>query len=165
MKKPSLAAIKTVRQAFWGLHDGVPNQLDVTRANLETLNRMRHIPPGGNWKDLPEVLRTKGCQSNLYRRLLWDEPSITIVNPRKAMILHPEENRIISVREACDLFDIPRDYEIKGKTLGSRQQQVCNAVPISLTRAAAKVIRERLDEYLLPGKGIVPFTGQMDPIW
>ena len=56
-------ALKKVNQ-FW------PNQKDVSVPRDTTLERMKHVKPGGNWRDIPEYLRTKARHSNSYRRKL-----------------------------------------------------------------------------------------------
>ena len=46
----------------------------------------QHIPPGGNWKDIPEEItdnrlaniRDGGGRTTYYGRLQWDKPSYTI---------------------------------------------------------------------------------------
>ncbi|MCF2650769.1 hypothetical protein [Niallia circulans] len=86
------------------------NQLDVSKPKPLTLERIKHVKPGGNIFDIPEEIRPKGKHSDMYKRLEWDKPAITIVNPRKAMLLHPEEDRIISIREACRLFSLPDSF-------------------------------------------------------
>ncbi|WP_235332378.1 DNA cytosine methyltransferase [Paenibacillus terrae] len=60
---------KTVREAFEGLHDGIPNQLDVSKPKKETLERMSAVPPGGNVFNIPEHIRPKGQHSDMYKRL------------------------------------------------------------------------------------------------
>lgn len=143
LPKPEFKAEEytTVYEAFQGLHNGIPNQLDYSVAKDITKERMRHVPAGGNVFDIPEAIRPGGVHSDMYRRLEWDKPSITIVNPRKSMILHPEEDRIISVREGARLLGLADQYIFRGK-LGSMQQQIANAVPVELARAIGKVIKE-----------------------
>jgi len=108
------------------------------------VDRYTHIPPGGNWKDIPEHLmenytdRTR-CHTGIYHRLTPDEPALTIGNYRKAMLIHPNENRGLSVREAARIQSFPDWYEFKGP-LGFQQQQVGNAVPPLLARAVFSVI-------------------------
>ncbi|WP_223821860.1 DNA cytosine methyltransferase [Paenibacillus peoriae] len=137
---------KTVREAFKGLHDTIPNQLCVSKPKKVTLERMSAVPPGGNVFSIPEHNRPKGQHSVMYKRLEWDKPSITIVNPRKSCILHPEENRILSVRECARLFDVSDNFEFKGK-LSSMQQQIANAVPIRLIRSVAEVIKSSIQRF------------------
>ncbi|WP_240416538.1 DNA cytosine methyltransferase [Paenibacillus periandrae] len=134
---------RTVRQAFEGLHDGIPNQLDVSKAKDETLERMSTVPPGGNVYSIPQDIRPKGQHSDMYRRLEWEKPSITIVNPRKACILHPVEDRILSVRECARLFDVKDTFEFQG-SLSSKQQQIANAVPVRLIRSVAEAIKSAI---------------------
>lgn len=165
LPRPVKNAVKTVREAFKGLHDKIPNQLDYTIPKPETLERIKYIPQGGNWRDIPEHLRPKSMNnsgsthSSIYRRLSWDEPSITIANPRKSNILHPTENRIISVREAARLFDLPDDFVFlsrinsRGKyNLSSLQQQVCNGVPVSLGYHIAKEIKNAIMRFNLSNR-------------
>ncbi|GED34870.1 DNA cytosine methyltransferase [Brevibacillus centrosporus] len=139
---------KTVRQAFEGLHDGIPNQDDVSDPEEVTMQRIKSVPPGGNVFSIPEEIRPKGKHSNMYRRLKWDEPSMTIVNPRKAMLLHPEEDRILSVRECARLFDVPDTFKFLG-TLNAKQQMIANAVPRQLGRAIAQVIKNAIIKWNL----------------
>ncbi|MEK5183194.1 DNA cytosine methyltransferase [Paenibacillus sp. FSL P4-0288] len=146
---------RTVREAFEGLHDGIANQLDISKAKDITIERMRSVPPGGNVHCIPAEIRPKGQHSDMYKRLEWDKPSITIVNPRKACILHPEEDRILSVRECARLFDVKDSFEFKG-SLSSRQQQITNAVPVRLTRSIAEVIKTAIQRF---NESIVNYQG------
>jgi len=87
------------------------------------MERIKHVQQGGNVKDIPEEIRPKGQHSDMYKRLEWDKPSITIVNPRKAMLLHPTENRILSIRECCRLFSLPDNFIFKG-SLSAMQESI-----------------------------------------
>lgn len=111
----------------------------VTQNAVHIIERYRHIPPGSNWEDIPEHLmknytdRTR-CHTGLYHRLNHNEPAVTIGNYRKAMLIHPREDRGLSVREATKLQSFPDSYEFKG-SIGFQQQQVGNAVPPLLAKA------------------------------
>lgn len=142
---------RTVRMAFTGLSNLVPNQLDYSKGKQETIERMKHVPPGGNWKDIPDHLQTARMKSGnthsvIYRRLEWDKPSFTIPNPRKNNITHPEENRTLSVRECARLFGLRDSFVFKG-SLSSMQQQICNAVPVKLAKAIAKKIKNVIVQF------------------
>ncbi|WP_368661283.1 DNA cytosine methyltransferase (plasmid) [Bacillus cereus] len=137
---------RTVRKAFEGLHDNIPNQKDYSKPKDITLERMKYVPEGGNIFDIPEEIRPKGKHSNMYKRLSWDEPSITIPNPRKAVITHPSKNRILTIRECARLLGLPDSFTFKGK-LASMQQQVANAVPFELGKAIAKNIKEAITSF------------------
>jgi DNA (cytosine-5)-methyltransferase 1 len=58
--------------------------------NELVLKRMKSIPLGGNWKDIPEEFGNGGGKhSNNYRKLNPKKPSITIKHATKSMIIHP----------------------------------------------------------------------------
>ena len=111
----------------------------VTRNADYVVERYKHIPPGGNWRDIPERLmanyadRTR-CHDGIYHRLSWDRPSIVIGNYRKNMLIHPSANRGLSVREAARIQSFPDSYRFTG-SIGFQQQQVANAVPPMLAQA------------------------------
>ncbi|WP_255255215.1 DNA cytosine methyltransferase [Bacillus pseudomycoides] len=107
---------------------------------------MNYVPEGGNIFDIPEEIRPKGKHSNMYKRLSWDEPAITIPNPRKVVITHPSKNRILTIRECARLLGLPDSFTFKGK-LANMQQQVANAVPIQLGKSIAKNIKEAITAF------------------
>lgn len=113
----------------------------VTTNNKLVQKRYQHIPPGGNWQDIPSrlmknytIVDDRSRHTGIYRRLVWDEPSVVIANYRKNMLIHPEQNRGLSVREAARLQSFPDSYSFSG-SIGFRQQQVSNAVPPLLAKA------------------------------
>ncbi|MFI8736645.1 DNA cytosine methyltransferase [Ectopseudomonas toyotomiensis] len=111
----------------------------VTRNNDIIIERYSHIPQGGNWEDIPNHLMSNyadksRCHTGIYRRLRADEPSVVIGNYRKNMLIHPTQNRGLSVREAARLQSFPDDFVFKG-SIGFQQQQVGNAVPPLLAKA------------------------------
>jgi DNA (cytosine-5)-methyltransferase 1 len=141
----------TVEQAFQGLHDQIENQLDYSKPRADTIERMKHIKQGENWKALPfhlktDKMHTGNTHSTIYRRLELDKSSFTIVNTRKSNIIHPTENRSLSVRESARLFSVKDDYIFKG-TLASKQQQIANSVPVKMVRAIAKEIKKVITNY------------------
>lgn len=141
VKAPILKVVRTVRDAFAGLTDDSPNQMDFSKPNLDTLERMKFIPEGGNWQSLPEHLRKKSVHSSYLRRLEYDRPSTTIVNVRKSLLMPPEGNRSLSIRECARLFGLPDSFQFTG-TLAAKQQQVCNGVPVELGKAVADAVYE-----------------------
>lgn len=77
----------------------------------------------------------------MYKRLDSCKPSVTIANYRKNMLIHPYENRGLSVREAARLQSFPDNFIFKGN-LGDMHQQIANAVPPFLAEAIFKQIIE-----------------------
>jgi DNA (cytosine-5)-methyltransferase 1 len=119
----------------------------VTSNNRLVQNRYRYIPPGGNWTDIPARLMknyTNLCNkrsrhTGIYRRLEWDKPSVVIANYRKNMLIHPDQDRGLSVREAARLQSFPDRYNFTG-SIGLQQQQLGNAVPPLLAEAVFRAI-------------------------
>lgn len=112
------------------------------------VERFKHIPEGGNWRNIPERLMDdykdlSKVHSHIYKRLEWDSTSVTIANFRKAVILHPQQHRILSVREAARIQSFPDKYRFFGN-LGAQQQQVADAVPPLLAKAVAKFAKKLL---------------------
>ena len=111
----------------------------VTRNSPHVLARYPHVPQGGNWEDIPTALmenygdRSK-CHTGIYRRLTSAEPSVVIGNFRKNMLIHPYEDRGLSIREAARIQSVPDEFRFCG-SIGFQQQQVGNMVPPRLARA------------------------------
>ena len=119
------------------------------------IERIKHVPSGGNWKNIPErLMKVDGnynklelAHSMIYKRLLKFEPSITITNFRKGMIIHPSQHRLLSVREAARIQTFPDHFEFKGG-LSNMQQQVSDAVPTHLAKAVGNVVLSHLHEII-----------------
>ena len=124
---------KTVGEALEKVNKSWSNYNDITLPGKETKKRMSFVPQGGNYESIPPEYQTAGKNrhSSTYRRLCLDEPAPTIVNWRKPPLIHPTEDRTLSVAEAKALQGLPGKYRIFG-SLGQMQQQVGNAVPVAL---------------------------------
>jgi DNA-cytosine methyltransferase len=125
----------------------------VTSRHAEyVLDRYRQIPPGGNWEDIADALTNyadvRRTHSNIYRRLSWPEPSITIGHYRKSMLVHPSQNRGLSLREAARLQSFPDWFRFLGTADGDpgglmhKQQQLANAVCPLVTKSIAEFVQE-----------------------
>lgn len=127
----------------------VSNNL-VTRNNELVIARYKHIRPGRNWAAIPSELMSNyknldNCHRWIYYRLKWDEPSIVISNFRKNMLIHPEQDRGLSVREAARLQSFPDDYIFYGP-LSAQQQQIANAVPPFLGKGLGDNIKRMVED-------------------
>jgi DNA (cytosine-5)-methyltransferase 1 len=107
------------------------------------------VPPGGNRFDLqanaPEItpdcwIRKTSGGTDLFGRLWWDRPSITIrtefYKPEKGRYLHPEQHRAITHREAARLMSFPDEFVFKGSKV-EIAKQIGNAVPPALASRIA----------------------------
>lgn len=127
-------------------------------AKLSELDMMvvKHVPPGGNWKDIPESVPSrrleqiresykagKGSRSTYYGRLRAEMPAYTINTyfnrPGNGCHMHYEQDRTLSQREAARLQTFPDSFEFKG-SLNAINNQIGNAVPALLAYQIAKEI-------------------------
>ncbi|PCJ01117.1 MAG: DNA (cytosine-5-)-methyltransferase [Flavobacteriales bacterium] len=119
----------------------------VSKNSDMVIERYSHIKQGNNWKDIPLELLSNykdptRCHSGIYRRLDQNKSSIVIANYRKSMLIHPTQNRGLSLREAARLQSFPDDYKFMGPLM-HQQQQVGDAVPPLL----AKAIFDKIQTY------------------
>jgi DNA (cytosine-5)-methyltransferase 1 len=113
------------------------------------LDRLRFIPPGGSWRDIPVDLLPEGMKrakrsdhTKRYGRLSWKGLASTILtkcDPHWGAYFHPEQDRTLTVREAARLQSFPDWFEFKGSRT-DQYVQVGNAVPPLLGRAIARTI-------------------------
>jgi DNA-cytosine methyltransferase len=113
------------------------------------IERYKRIPAGGNWESIAKMMSNyadvQRTHSNIYRRLVWNRPSITIGHYRKSMLVHPQQDRGLSLREASRLQSFPDWFRFSGAVSGDgglihKQQQLANAVCPLVTEAIADFI-------------------------
>jgi DNA (cytosine-5)-methyltransferase 1 len=133
------------------LYDHVWNDL-----GTDVLRRFALIRQDQSWTQVQkgglatEDLKIRIDHRSVYRRLAPHQPSVTIVHFRKAMTIHPTEDRLITLREAArlqsfrDRFLFSRRNE-PIRQMDQVQQQLANAVPPLLARAVARRLKARLD--------------------
>jgi DNA (cytosine-5)-methyltransferase 1 len=143
------------------------NQLNLERCRCIPKNR-----PGADWRVLEEIVKAdpsrelfKGqplvpwCLPNtadrhngwrgLFGRLDWDghfPTSTTDPQPmgKVGQVFHPEQDRIVSVRECARAQGFPDCHRFAG-TVQNKHRQVGNAVPPPLAAALGKQLRKALE--------------------
>lgn len=161
-----LPSWRTVKDAISDLPDPEGTEIRKCKAPLDlhfgrnptpmSMERYRAVPPGGNRFDLqknaPHItpkcwIRKKSGGTDLFGRLWWDRPSVTIrtefFKPEKGRYLHPEKHRPITHREAARLMGFPDDFQFVGSKI-EIARQIGNAVPPHLAGAVAKIVRSIL---------------------
>ncbi len=126
----------------------------------KTLQRIKLTPKnGGSRKDLPEEWKLKCHQTegigfrDVYGRLRWDDHSTTItsgcLNPSKGRFLHPEEDRVITPREAALLQSFPPDYKFPTDiSKHALALLIGNALPPKFSYIQSLNVKNHLDEFL-----------------
>lgn len=134
---------------------------------------IKHIPPGKNWKSIPEDIRPARFQrvalkdhTTTYGRLTWDMPARTITtyfnNISAGAFTHPEQHRGISVREGARFQSFPDNFRFLG-TLSRQYRQVGNAVPCLLAREVATLIHEIMATGVTSREDVHPAAVERDP--
>lgn len=121
------------------------------------LERIEHVPEGGNWRNIPRELLTAGmkrahlnCHTKRYGRLARKGLSSTLLtkcDPHWGAYIHPTQNRTISVREAARLQGFPDIFRFAGESLSKHYTQIGNAVPVTVARAIGKSLKQHLTIY------------------
>ena len=117
---------------------------EVSRNCARVLERYKHIKMGENWRAIPaKLMNNYGdrslCHTGIYYRLYWDGPAKVIGNFRKNMLIHPSQDRGLSIREAARLQSFSDRHVFLGP-LNDRQQQVGDAVPPRLAEAVGEAV-------------------------
>ncbi|KAK6121283.1 hypothetical protein DH2020_044986 [Rehmannia glutinosa] len=157
---------KKIRGSMAILNDHVSKEM-----NELNLIRCQKIPkrPGADWRDLPEekVKLSTGqvadlipwCLPNtakrhnqwkgLFGRLDWEgnfPTSITDPQPmgKVGMCFHPQQDRIVTVRECARSQGFPDSYKFSGTVL-HKHRQIGNAVPPPLAYALGRKLKEAIE--------------------
>lgn len=117
------------------------------------LQRLKYIPMGGSWRDIPFDLLPNGMKrakrsdhTKRYGRLRWEGLASTILTKcdiHWGAYIHPEQDRAISVREAARFQSFPDWFIFEGSRT-EQHVQIGNAVPPLLGRAIGIKIQASL---------------------
>jgi DNA (cytosine-5)-methyltransferase 1 len=111
------------------------------------LERISNLKPGQTMKDLPDNLQHEsfkrrakrrvmdgtpsekrgGAPSGL-KRLIIDQPSLTITSAATREFIHPIENRALTIRECARIQTFPDWFEFMGNS-SEKIKQIGNAIP------------------------------------
>ncbi len=136
---------RRIRKRDWG--DADPVSIKDLKAHLKfdpsvevnSLIEKQYIKRIARHIDLTHTYNGK------YRRLHWDEPSLTVDTRfgSPLLFLHPTENRAYTVREAARLQGFPDEFVFDG-SLHAQYEMIGNAVPPPLASYLAKTIEKLL---------------------
>jgi DNA (cytosine-5)-methyltransferase 1 len=136
-----------------------------TRLGELMLARCKAVPkrPGAGWLDLPEHLKPKNLlrhgdprYANRFGRLHWEGTFNTILTqalPYWGRVIHPEQDRVISIRESARAQGFNDSFRFFGPQTRC-YEQVGNAVPpplgkalgLEIMRAAGLISNEELKD-------------------
>jgi DNA (cytosine-5)-methyltransferase 1 len=119
------------------------------RMSSTDMQIVQHIPPGGNYMDIPDSISTgrvmkfkeTGGRTTTYGRLHPEQPSYTINTyfrrPNVGCNFHYSEPRLITPREAMRLQSMPDHWELVFSSQDARNALIGNAVPPLMGQAIA----------------------------
>lgn len=133
---------RTVRDAIEDLPPLFAGEVDVNdylhkavAHKQNTLSIIRQVPHNGGNLPVgigPECLGRVNGFSDVYGRLSWDKPAITIThyarNPASGRYTHPDQDRGLTAREAARLQSFPDGFTFEGK-YDDIYRQIGEAVP------------------------------------
>lgn len=166
---PGRIPFATLGDALANVPPGIP--LDVLDFSPRKKRYLEQVPPGGNWRMLPEPVQresmgrawhAKGGRSGWWRKLSRSLPSPTVVtmpNHASTSMCHPDEVRALSVAEYAAIQEFPPGWELAGTTQ-AKYQQIGNAVPVRLGSIAASVVVDVLTDSSEPDDSLPRYRRQ-----
>lgn len=155
--KFDIKVFESIFEKYSALEKGeVLNHTSFKLSDLD-MQMVKSVSPGGNWKEIPIDIASKskrlmkiretGGRTTLYGRLSYSMPSYTITTyfnrPGNGTNIHPEHNRVISIREAARIQSFPDDFYFYGNKK-NKLNQIGNAIPPLMSYQIAKKIKEKI---------------------
>lgn len=168
----------SVRQAIGHLPRIAPGRYDPldrlhrsAHHRASTLDTIRAVPKNGGSRPFgvgPKCLDKVSGYYDVYGRLHWDRPAITIThysrNPASGRFVHPVQNRGLTMREAAILQSFPQGFEFSG-SFDSVFKQIGEAVPPMFACAvAANVLVELFSAAPLESEKAVSVPAVIEPV-
>ena len=143
----------TAAEALGGISEHATNN-ELTAQNPRVVERLKHIEPGENafTADLPEHLRLNmrsgAMISQIYRRLIPDQPSYTITGSGGGgtHMYHWEEHRALTNRERARLQTFPDLFRFCGAKESVRKQIGMAVPPLGVKPIFEAVAKATLKE-------------------
>ena len=153
MKRYRTAPQNDFQRAIRGVSNRVTHH-EAARLGAINLERMSHIPSGGNWTDIPVDLLPKGMQrarrsdhTKRYGRVKPDglaaSTILTKCDPHWGAYFHYGKERAFTVREAARIQTFPDSFQFSGSRV-EQYEQVGNAVPPILATAIGESLAAAL---------------------
>jgi DNA (cytosine-5)-methyltransferase 1 len=148
----------TVRDAIGdlGAPDPLKDKAHSTRTTDYQLKMIRAVPKdGGSLSDVPDEIRARfpralARNSGAYGRLAWDFPapedSAECLDPSVSRCLHPQEDRVITLRELSLIAGLPPDLAIPDPSVGraALAAALSGACPPAFAEAQAQALLKAL---------------------
>ena len=133
----------TVREAIGRLKNPVPFARKLNPADVGLHPNHWHMNPRSD-KFRSGTNEPGHHLGRSFRRLHWDEPSLTVAFGHREVAVHPDGTRRLSILEAMLLQGFPSSYVLRG-TLSDQIRLVSDAVPPPLAEALALAVAASLD--------------------
>lgn len=158
------------------MHRAAGFSSELVRRRIEAIPR-----DGGSWRDLInsnkysglliDSMKAKlreerlGSHSDVYGRLAWDRPAITIkrecAHVGNGRYTHPEQTRLLTIREMALLQGFPRQYQFVAEAIANRYRHIGDAVPPLIAYQLSALVgwmktgvRPRPRDWVLPGTSL-----------
>ena len=138
------------------LVDADPMHRSASHRN-STVKVIQSVPKNGGNRPAgigPKCLEKIDGYYDVYGRLFWDKPSITITsyarNPASGRFVHPEQDRGLTKREAARLQSFPDGFHFSG-SFDEIFRQIGEAVPPRLSTAIAAALLESVRNECIDG--------------